>query len=98
MNNIEIEISGISNISSELQIQFFDEFSRRLNELQFDSNINDTISKSLISTLYTKPTDTLEKCKRIRKDEENIQCNICFEQFKENEYKIEKEIEEIEEG
>ena len=87
MDEIEIEILGISNISSELQIDFFEEFSRRLNELQNNSSINDNISKSLISTLYKNPTDSLDKYKRIKKNEEHLQCNICFEQFKENEYK-----------
>jgi len=88
MNEIEIEILGISNISIEFQIQFFEEFSRRLNDIT-NTNINDSISKSLITTLYKKPTDRLEKCKRIKNNEENIQCNICFEQFKENQYKRE---------
>ena len=84
MSEIEIEILGIS---SELQIHFFEEFSRRLNNIHINSDINDSISKSIITTLYKRPTDRLEKSKRIKKDEENIQCNICFEQFKENEYK-----------
>ena len=87
MSEIEIEILG--NIPSELQIHFFEEFSRRLNDINNNSDINDSISKTLISTLYKKPTDRLDKCKRIKKHEENIQCYICFEQFKENEYKRE---------
>ena len=87
MNEIEIEILGISNISSELQIQFLEEFSIRLTELNNNNNLNECISKSIISTLYKRPTDSLEKFKRIKKNEENIQCNICYDQFKENEYK-----------
>ena len=88
MNEIEIEISNISN---EIQILFFENFSRRLNELNNtndnSNDINDIISKSIISTLYKRPTDRLDKFKRINKHEENIQCNICFDNFKENEYK-----------
>ena len=90
MNEIEIQIDGIENISNELQIHFFDEFSRRLNELQQSENINDTISKSLITTLYKKPTDMFkQKFKRIKKSEEDKTCNICLCKFKENEYKRE---------
>ena len=54
MSEIEIEILGIS---SELQIQFFEEFSRRLNNIHIISDINDSISKSIITTLYKRPTD-----------------------------------------
>lgn len=88
--NIDIQISGINNITSELQIKFFEEFSRRLNELQQVNTITDTISKSLILTLYEKPTDVLkQKYKRITKSEEDKTCNICLLNFRENEYKRE---------
>lgn len=84
---IEIEILGMENISNEIQIKFFENFSQRLNDLQ-NNNINESISNSLISTIYDKPTDCFkDKYKRIKKEEEDIECNICFEHFKENEYK-----------
>lgn len=88
MNEIEIEILGLENISNENQLLFFENFSSRLNQLNNNMDINETISQSLICALYDKPTDVFkEKYKRIKKEEENIQCNICFENFKENEYK-----------
>ena len=89
MNEIDIQIIGLENISNELQLNFFEEFSRRLNEITEVDTLNDRISKSLISTLYKKPTDMLQQYKRIKKAEENNICSICLQCFKENEYKRE---------
>ena len=89
MNEIEIQFEGIDNISLEIQQDFLKSFKEKLDIINLD-NINYNICKSLNSVLYNKRTDILNNtCKRIKKCEEYKECNICFENFKQNEYKRE---------
>ena len=88
MNITTIDIQIVGYIPDEIQQQFLDDFSNQLNCQLNETNITDSIKKSLTTLLYDKPTDMLKNtCKRIKKEEEHLMCNICLEQFKENEYK-----------
>ena len=88
MEIIQIEISAPDNISLEEQQNFIDEFTNRLQRELIQNEINESIKRSLTSILYKKPTDMFqEKYKRITSNETDKTCSICFEQFKEGEYK-----------
>ena len=90
MNEIEISIAGLGDIPVEIQKTFFENFSKRLQQMQSGADIHDSICKSLTYTLYNKPTDMLKQSyQRIKPEEEYKTCNICFENFKTNEYKRE---------
>lgn len=84
IQTIDIEISG--DISDEIRDQFFNNFTERLSQLHNDT-LHETIPKSLALLLYNKPTDALDKYRKIKKDETHKECSICFDFFKENEYK-----------
>ena len=85
--NLDIEIECL-DIPNDIKQKFFEEFNNRLDLLNNSNEIEHTICRSLTCVLYNKPTDMLkEKYKKIKKEEEYKKCNICFEQFKENQYK-----------
>ena len=83
---IDIEIDG--NISTEIQDIFFTEFRDRLTNELLKNTIDESIKKSITSILYKKPSDMfIDKCTRIKEDEESKICSICLNNFKRNELK-----------
>jgi hypothetical protein len=86
MEFINIEIEG--NITPEIQNSFFNEFKNRLTQELLKNTIDDSIKRSITSILYKKPTDIfIDKCTRIKKNEEDKVCSICLNNFKKNELK-----------
>jgi len=82
---LDIEIEGIE-IPDHVKKNFLTDFLSRISDLN-DTNVDNTICTSLATILCKKPTDFLGSYTRVTKNDLNKTCTMCFEEYKENEYK-----------